>query len=116
MTGRTSYFAGKAAEDCVARQYEAQGLRIRDRRWRGKGGEIDLILEDGAGLVFVEVKKSRSIHAALERLSQSQLERVCCAANEYVASEPGQLDTPMRVDLAVVGAHGDLEIIENITH
>ena len=46
--GVTSYHAGVAAEEAVARQYERAGLHIAARRWRGKGGEIDLIARDGA--------------------------------------------------------------------
>ncbi|MEM8554127.1 MAG: YraN family protein [Pseudomonadota bacterium] len=116
MAGQISYHAGFAAEDSVARHYEAKGHSVRARRWRGQGGEIDLIVEDGDGLIFVEVKKSRSIARAMERLTARQVARVCRAACEFVASEPAQMDTPMRFDFAVVGGHGEMEVVENITH
>lgn len=116
MSGTISYHAGKAAEDSVARRYQDCGHRIRERRWRGKGGEIDLILESEDGLIFVEVKKSRSFARAIERFSQKQLARICVAASEYVAGEPDQLNTSMRFDLALVDGHGALEVVENILH
>ena len=33
------------------------GLRLVERNFRCKGGEIDLIMQDGSTLVFVEVRK-----------------------------------------------------------
>ncbi len=116
MDGATGYHAGLAAEDCVARAYEASGYRVRARRWRGQGGEIDLVLDGTDGLVFVEVKKSRSFERALERFSPRQMQRICAAASEFVAGEPLQMDTPMRFDLALVDQHGQTRLVENILH
>ncbi|WP_108263158.1 YraN family protein [Mangrovicoccus ximenensis] len=116
MDGATGYHAGLAAEDCVARVYEATGHRVRARRWRGQGGEIDLILEGAGGLVFVEVKKSRSFDRAAERFSDRQMCRIFAAASEFVAGEPLQMDTPMRFDLALVDVHGRTRLVENILH
>ena len=39
MSGTTSYHAGVAAEDCVARHYVGLGRPVLERRWRGKGGD-----------------------------------------------------------------------------
>jgi putative endonuclease len=47
---------GKAAEDRAAAYLAGHGLRPVERNWRCKGGEIDLIMRDGAVLVFVEVR------------------------------------------------------------
>ena len=53
-----AYHAGLSAEDRIADDYERRGYSVAQRRWRGKGGEIDLIAQDGDGLVFIEVKKA----------------------------------------------------------
>ena len=37
----------------------AQGMVVLGRNWRGPSGEVDIILRDGADLVFVEVKTRR---------------------------------------------------------
>lgn len=116
MDGAVAYHAGIAAEHSVARFYQDRGHHLRACRWRGKGGEIDLIFASGDQLIFVEVKKSRNFSRAVERFSTRQLNRICMAANEYVAGEPGQMDTDMRIDLALVDAQGALEVIENILH
>jgi len=40
------YHAGLAAEEIVAADYARRGLRLERRRWRGKRGEIDLIVRE----------------------------------------------------------------------
>ncbi|ARE39772.1 Endonuclease [Rhodovulum sp. P5] len=113
MSGTVSYHAGLSAEESVARHYQARGLTVAARRWRGKAGEIDLILRDGEGLIFVEVKKSRDFARAAERLTHRQMTRVMTAALEFVGGEPrGQL-TDMRFDVALVNGQGAVEILEN---
>ena len=53
----TTSARGAAAEVRAATYLEGQGLRIRERNFRVKGGEIDLIASDGATTVFVEVRQ-----------------------------------------------------------
>lgn len=111
--GRTGYLAGEAAEMCVAIDYERRGFAVAKRRWRGKSGEVDLIVRDGKALIFVEVKKSRSFARAAERLSVRQMQRICASAEEFLASEPDGLLTEMRFDVALVDDKGQTKIIEN---
>ena len=49
--------AGDAGEEQALRFLEKQGLTLVERNFRCKGGEIDLVMQDGRGLVFVEVRK-----------------------------------------------------------
>jgi len=49
--------AGDAAEERARTWLERQGLTTIERNFRCKGGEIDLVMQDGATLVFVEVRK-----------------------------------------------------------
>ena len=113
MRGALCYQAGRVAEDTVAERYRRNGLTIAGRRWRGTGGEIDLIARDGEAVVFIEVKKSRSHARAAERLSQRQIARLFSAASEFLAGEPkGQL-TEARFDVALVDGTGQVEILEN---
>lgn len=113
MSGSVSYHAGLAAEEIVAADYARRGLRLERRRWRGKRGEIDLILREEDRVVFVEVKKSRDFARAAEGLSQRQVQRILGAAEEFVAGEPKGLLTEMRFDLAMVDGMGRIEILEN---
>jgi putative endonuclease len=113
LSGAVSYHAGQAAEAQVAKEYTRRGHVVEARRWRGSGGEIDLILRDGQALIFVEVKKARDFARAATRLSPAQVQRIHATASEFLANEPNGQDTDLRFDLALVDAIGRTEIIEN---
>jgi len=113
LRGRVAYLSGAAAEEIAARSYERRGLNIACRRWRGPAGEIDLVIEDGDALVFVEVKKSRTFSGAAERLTAAQMRRIYKSAESYLADAPlGQL-SDVRFDVVLVNEIGDVRIIEN---
>ena len=113
MSGSTSYHAGLAAEDSVARHYGRSGHRVVARRWRGKGGEIDVIAQLGDDTVFIEVKKSDSHAAAAARLSDRQVRRLFDCAGEFMGTLPNGMLSSVRFDVALVDAVGRIEIIEN---
>jgi putative endonuclease len=111
--GSMSYHAGLSAEHQIADDYAKRGYPTACQRWRGTSGEVDLIAEDGDGLIFIEVKKSKSFDRAASRVTPRQMERVYNTAAEYLGTMPrGQL-TDVRFDVAMVNAHGQIKIIEN---
>ena len=113
MTALTNYLAGVAAERSIEKFYTNKGYTLAAARWRGKGGEIDLIFRDVEAVIFVEVKKSKSHARAAEMIKPKQAQRIFDTATEYVANEPkGQL-TEMRFDVALVDASGTVEVLEN---
>ncbi|WP_093322833.1 YraN family protein [Shimia haliotis] len=111
--GQRNYLAGQAAEASVARHYEAAGMTVAQRRWRGKAGEIDLVMRNGNEMVFVEVKKSRNFASASGQLQPRQMARLMRAAEEFVGQEPGGALTPMRFDVALMDDLGRIHILEN---
>jgi putative endonuclease len=111
--GQRAYLSGAAAEERVARLYHEAGARVLARRWRGAGGEIDLVVRDETGLVFVEVKTARSFDRALSALSGRQVARIRQAAEEYSGTQPDGSLSSMRFDLAVVDGQGQARIVEN---
>lgn len=113
MSGAVSYYSGLAAEHQVAAHYRRRGHELCRHRWRGKGGEIDLIARDGDGFIFVEVKKARDFARAVERVTQRQLRRIYSAATEFLGQTTHGLNTPARIDVALVNATGQIQIIEN---
>lgn len=48
---------GDAAEDRALHYLQQHGLTLMQRNFRCRGGEIDLIMQEAAVLVFVEVRK-----------------------------------------------------------
>lgn len=113
MNGATNHHAGLSAEDRVADEYTRHGLTVAARRWRGPGGEVDLILRHGAGLVFVEVKKSRDLAGAAARITRRQMDRIMTSAAAFLSGEPGGQDTEVRFDVALVDGMGRIARIEN---
>lgn len=111
--GAMAYHAGLAAEGRVALDYERRGFALADQRWRGDHGEIDLIMRDGDGLIFIEVKQSRSFERAALRVSAAQQRRIYCCAEEYLGTQPRGSLTDVRFDVALVNAQGETQIIEN---
>jgi putative endonuclease len=48
---------GAAGEDLALEYLQQKGWSLVERNFRCKGGEIDLVMQDKATLVFVEVRK-----------------------------------------------------------
>ena len=111
--GARAHLGGMSAEEAVARHYARRGLQVAARRWRGSGGEIDLILRDGADLVFVEVKAAQTLAVAASRLTRRQMDRICLSALDFLKGEPRGLLTAMRFDLATVDRQGVIDILPN---
>lgn len=77
---------GRAGEDIAARHLKAHGLRILERNVRIGGGEIDLVCEDGAVLVFVEVRlrKAGAAVSAAESITPAKQHKWKRAAQAYL--------------------------------
>jgi putative endonuclease len=111
--GALANLRGQSAEQAVTADYQHRGYAVLARRWRGIGGEIDLILLGNDGLIFVEVKAARSHDAACQRLSRRQMDRIMMSAQEFCDTQPRGSLTPMRFDLACVDQVGQVSTIEN---
>jgi putative endonuclease len=102
---------GAQMEEIAAQHLRAAGLKIEQRNYRCRQGEIDLIARDGDILVFVEVRYRRSDQyggagASVDRRKQRKL---LAAASNYLQQR--KLDCPCRFDvIAIDGA------IEGGTH
>lgn len=111
--GQTAYLSGLAAEGCVERDFAARGYQLVDRRWRGPGGEIDLVLRRGRQIVFVEVKAARTHDAAAARITHRQAGRIARSSEAFLGTQqPGSV-TDMRIDVALVDRSGRVAVLEN---
>lgn len=96
--------SGAEAEQVAERYLIRQGLKLATRNYRCRGGEIDLIMRDGATLVFVEVRaRARSdFGGAAESITASKQARIILAARHYLAQH--QIDAPCRFDAVLIQA------------
>jgi putative endonuclease len=60
MSADVRHVAGKQGEDYAAEHFARLGFAVVARNHRTRFGELDLVVFDGATLVFVEVKTRRS--------------------------------------------------------
>ncbi|WP_047238723.1 YraN family protein [Chromobacterium subtsugae] len=97
--------AGREAEDRALALLQAQGLKLVARNWHCRGGEIDLIMREGACLVFIEVRHrgGSRFGSAADSITQAKQRKLLLAAEVYLASH--KIDAPCRFD-AVVSVGG----------
>lgn len=77
---------GRDAERAAERYLAARGLTLRERNYRCRAGEIDLIMNDGERLVFVEVRlRSRGAWgSAAETVDWRKQKKLTRAAHYYL--------------------------------
>ncbi|HEX7103397.1 MAG TPA: YraN family protein [Nitrolancea sp.] len=95
---------GDAGERLAERRLVALSWQIIERKWRVRGGEIDLIALDGDELVFVEVKTRRgSLHGtAEEAVDARKAARLIALGEQYVGEHPEYAERFWRVDIVAI--------------
>jgi putative endonuclease len=102
ITRQKSRAFGVRAETLSALLLMCKGYRILERNYLHGGGEIDLIVQRGRVIAFVEVKARPTQGAALIAIDDRKLERIAKAARSWVnrAHEPQNLD--LRFDAVLI--------------
>jgi putative endonuclease len=93
--------SGARAEDLCAELLRAAGLRVLERNWRCRHGEIDLIAEERGTLVFAEVRMRGpgTCGGAAESVTAAKRARLIAAARLYLTRRP---DAVCRFDVFLV--------------
>jgi putative endonuclease len=105
---------GGDAEARAAAFLVAKGLRIIERNYRCRFGEIDLIARNGATVVFVEVRArtSQAYGGAAESITPAKRRRLLAAARHYLARQGTHCSC--RFDVVLLsGSPQQIEWIEN---
>ncbi len=104
---------GARAEDLCAELLRAAGLRLLERNWRCRLGEIDLIAEEAGTLVFAEVRmrSGPGFGGAAESITAAKRSRLLAAARLYLSR---RAETQCRFDVFLVdGPAGDVKWIRD---
>ena len=107
---RTARTRGAAIEQVAAQWLQQQGLSLITQNHYVKGGELDLVMQDGDILVFIEVKHRTTTRYGhpLETVTKQKQQRLVRAARLYIARYG--LSSPCRFDiLAIMGKPPNLE-------
>jgi putative endonuclease len=107
--------SGALAEQAAAKYLQKQGLMLVTSNYRCRFGEIDLIVQDGDALVFVEVRQRRNANfggasASIDRYKQAKLIK---AAQHYLSSLSHT--PPCRFDAVLMSSctGSDIEWLKN---
>ena len=113
MGSRDGKDRGSEAESRAAAFLQQQGLRLIERNWRCRAGELDLVLRDGPVIVIAEVRlrADNRYGGAAESIDWRKRARLITAARLYLMRHPS---SPCRFDAVLMsGAEGDIEWIRN---
>ena len=104
---------GAGAEELALQFLLARGLRLKARNYACRMGEIDLILEHGEALVFVEVRqrRNRTFGGAAGSITARKRERILATARHYLADR-GRFPV-CRFDAVLVDGEGRIEWIRD---
>ena len=98
---------GKAGESAVCEYLCSIGYKIKVRNYRIKGGEIDIIAENGDQIAFGEVKtrKPDSLVSGYDAITKRKKGLIIKAASDYCCKNPTVLQP--RFDTALVIFDGE---------
>lgn len=105
----TSTDKGQMTERYAEQYLSKQGLRLIERNFHSRQGEIDLIMLDGDTYIFVEVKyrKRKEFGGAIAAISASKQKKIKHCVTFYLHQAGlNEYNTPCRVD--VVALEGDI--------
>ena len=107
-TSVSRYAKGIMGEDAACAYLCGQGMRTVSRRYRGGGGEIDLIMLDGDILALVEVKtrEKGNWQTAQWAVTPAKQRRIISAARAYLGQHPEHGDRLIRFDVVTVAPDG----------
>ena len=99
---------GAAAEDTAINFLKRKGLRLIERNFRSKYGEIDLIMNDRRCTVFVEVRyrKSKNFLTPLESIDHKKVNKIINCCKYYIQKSKTDVDS-YRFDIITIS--GKLE-------
>jgi putative endonuclease len=100
---------GAAGERAALTELEQAGLRLLARNVRSRHGEIDLVMLEGATLVFIEVRTRAGPGrgGALGSVGAAKQARLLRAASEFLATHPEHAQRACRIDVVGYDGHGD---------
>ena len=115
MSSDSRQSLGILGENLAVDHLRARGYSILARRHRCRYGEIDIIAEDGACVVFIEVKLRTTdlFGEAFEAIPPWKRRRIITVALDYL-SRNGLLDRPVRFDVAAIDQRGGVLAVEMI--
>ncbi|MEU5424585.1 YraN family protein [Streptomyces olivoreticuli] len=95
---------GRYGEELAVRRLTEAGIRILDRNWRCRDGEIDIVASDGDALVVCEVKTRRAgpYEHPMAAVRTGKADRLRRLAGRWLERNGGPPPGGVRIDLVGV--------------
>ncbi|HZV83818.1 MAG TPA: YraN family protein [Brevundimonas sp.] len=100
--GSRSHRAGHAAEWMAAALLMMRGYQVLGFRLKTAAGEIDILARKGRTLAVVEVKRRRTMEAALAALTPAQYDRLLAAGRTVLRQRPSLAGHVLRIDMVAL--------------
>ncbi|THB74331.1 MAG: YraN family protein [Gammaproteobacteria bacterium] len=96
---------GAHAEGLAERWLKKHGLKLLQRNYRCKCGEIDLIMQDGDDLVFIEVRQrtNHKFATGAETVTSAKQRKIINTASHYLQRNAKMMERQLRFDVISVG-------------
>ncbi|MBI5343415.1 MAG: YraN family protein [Deltaproteobacteria bacterium] len=106
---------GDEAEDAACAFLERKGIRVVERNFRARGGEIDIVGRQGDVLVFVEVRyrEEEEFGAPEETVGFPKRRKIAAAAREYIGKIPPASWKEARFDVVAIVGTGPGAVIRH---
>jgi putative endonuclease len=92
---------GQTVEAAACHYLQQQGLILLDSNYTLRSGELDLVMQQGDTIVFVEVRYRRTDRygTPAETVTRSKQRKLLLAARHWLATHPRHAQQPCRVDI-----------------
>ena len=113
-----SFTRGKQAEDAACKYLMENGLRLVEKNYKCRGGEIDLVMRHKNSLVFVEVRyrHSNRFGSGAESVIKRKQDKIILTALHYLQSHNNSDGLASRFDvisIQAISGKTDIQWIQN---
>ena len=95
---------GDQSEEIACGYLKQNGLKIIERNFRSPRGELDIIMEDGETLVFVEVRFRRNTQygSGAESVDKNKQKKIITSAAYFLQKNSKHRNRPTRFDVVSI--------------
>ena len=95
---------GNAAEALALKHLKAQGLKLIQKNYACRFGELDLVMLEQDTLIFVEVRFRTQSHygSAIESITPNKVQKIRITANHFLQNFPSHQHRLCRFDVVSI--------------
>jgi len=105
---------GDRSEEIASVYLQGNGLKVVTRNFRSPRGELDIVMEDGETLVFVEVRfrRNQRFGSGAESVDRHKQQRLITSAAYYLQKNHQYSNRPTRFDVVSISMEANQPSID----